>query len=55
MAEQSIENNILNAEVLVCSGGGGLASGIALTLEKLNSNMQVRTAEPNEFDDIKDR
>ena len=53
VAEQSIENNILNAEVLVCSGGGGLASGIALTLEKLNSNMQVRTAEPNEFDDIK--
>ena len=53
VVEQSLENNILNAEVLVCSGGGGLASGIALALEKLNQNMQVRTAEPNEFDDIK--
>ncbi|MGB3407279.1 MAG: threonine/serine dehydratase [Jannaschia sp.] len=37
------------AEVLVCCGGGGLSSGVALALEGL---AKVRTAEPAGFDDV---
>ncbi|MDA8760219.1 threonine/serine dehydratase [Amylibacter sp.] len=53
IAAQAKTRNIKKADVLVCSGGGGLASGIALSLEQLNPNMLVRTAEPDKFDDIK--
>jgi len=53
ISKQSNKNGIKDAEVIVCAGGGGLASGIALSLEKLNPKMIVRTAEPDNFDDIK--
>ena len=53
ISKQSNKKGIKDAEVIVCAGGGGLASGIALSLEKLNPKMIVRTAEPNNFDDIK--
>ena len=53
ISKQSNKKGIKDAEVIVCAGGGGLASGIALSLEKLNPKMIVRTAEPDNFDDIK--
>lgn len=37
-------------QVLVCCGGGGLSSGIALALEE--TPMQVRPVEPEGFDDV---
>ncbi len=39
------------AQVLVCCGGGGLSAGIALALEARAPQMQVRTVEPEGFDD----
>lgn len=41
------------AEVLVCCGGGGLTSGIALACEADHSGLTVRTVEPEGFDDVK--
>ncbi|MBP7243231.1 threonine/serine dehydratase [Amaricoccus sp.] len=46
------EAGIAAAEVLVCCGGGGLASGIALALEAEAPAFRVRTAEPAGFDDM---
>ncbi len=40
------------ADVLVCCGGGGLASGISLAFQGLNENFKVRTCEPENFDDM---
>ena len=40
------------ADVLVCCGGGGLASGISLAFQELNENFKVRTCEPENFDDM---
>ncbi|MGA0778519.1 MAG: pyridoxal-phosphate dependent enzyme, partial [Gemmobacter sp.] len=37
--------------MLVCCGGGGLSSGIALALEARASGLRVRTCEPAGFDD----
>lgn len=53
IAQQAGELGIEAAEVLVCCGGGGLTSGIALALEKNAPNMQVRPCEPVGFDDVK--
>ncbi|SES42313.1 L-threonine ammonia-lyase [Tranquillimonas rosea] len=39
------------ADVLVCCGGGGLTSGIALALERLDG-LRVRPVEPEGFDDV---
>ena len=41
------------AEVLVCCGGGGLTSGIALALEARAPGLTVRPVEPEGFDDVK--
>ena len=38
--------------MLVCCGGGGLASGIALALEARAPGLRVRTVEPAGFDDM---
>ncbi|MEM7177438.1 MAG: threonine/serine dehydratase [Pseudomonadota bacterium] len=51
IAEQAQAAGIREAEVLVCCGGGGLASGIALALESEAPGMVLRTAEPADFDD----
>jgi len=39
--------------MLVCCGGGGLTSGIALALEATAPGLRVRPAEPEGFDDVK--
>lgn len=52
LADQAHQAGITRAEVLVCCGGGGLASGVALALEARASGLTVRTAEPAGFDDM---
>jgi threonine dehydratase len=42
---------VTEATVLVCCGGGGLTSGIALALEAKAPGMRVRPVEPEGFDD----
>ena len=52
IAEQAAEAGIQEAEVIVCCGGGGLTSGIALALEAEAPGLRVRPAEPEGFDDV---
>jgi threonine dehydratase len=52
IAEQAAALGITKAEVIVCCGGGGLTSGIALALETDAPQMRVRPAEPMGFDDV---
>lgn len=52
IAEQAAALGVTHADVIVCCGGGGLTSGIALALEKHAPNMRVRPAEPVGFDDV---
>lgn len=52
IAEQAAEDGIEGAEVLVCCGGGGLTSGIALSLEARAPKFTVRPVEPEGFDDV---
>ncbi len=51
IAQQSRDLDVGAAEVLVCCGGGGLSSGIAVALSKHAPDMTVRTVEPEGFDD----
>ena len=51
IAEQARAAGVEEAEVLVCCGGGGLSSGIALALEAEAPGLGVRTVEPVGFDD----
>ncbi|NNU79311.1 threonine/serine dehydratase [Halovulum dunhuangense] len=51
IAAQAIEEGVRDADVLVCCGGGGLSSGIALALEADAPGLRVRTCEPEGFDD----
>ncbi len=43
---------IAQADVLVCCGGGGLTSGIALALEADAPGLRTRPVEPEDFDDV---
>ncbi|MGL4414436.1 threonine ammonia-lyase [Roseinatronobacter monicus] len=52
IAEQARAEGVDEAQVLVCCGGGGLTSGTALALERQAPQMQVRTVEPEGFDDV---
>jgi threonine dehydratase len=52
IAAQASAAGIDRAEVLVCCGGGGLASGIALALEATAPDLTVRSVEPQDFDDM---
>jgi threonine dehydratase len=52
IAAQAAEAGITEAEVVVCCGGGGLTSGIALALEAEAPGLRVRPAEPEGFDDV---
>ncbi|WP_238372549.1 threonine ammonia-lyase [Heliomarina baculiformis] len=50
--EIAADAGIDKAEVLVCCGGGGLTSGIALALEEQAPGMTTRPVEPEFFDDV---
>lgn len=52
LADQLHAENVEKADVLVCCGGGGLTSGIALALEEKAPNFKVRPVEPEDFDDV---
>ena len=52
IAAQAVEIGVHQAEVLVCCGGGGLSSGIALALAARAPALRVRTVEPEGFDDM---
>lgn len=52
IAEQAAEAGVTKAEVLVCCGGGGLTSGIALACEARAPGLRVRPVEPEGFDDV---
>lgn len=53
IARQAGQMGVTQADVLVCCGGGGLTSGIALALEKHAPGLRPRTCEPEGFDDVK--
>lgn len=53
IARQAEEAGVERADVLVCCGGGGLTSGIALALEARAPGLRARPAEPEGFDDVK--
>ena len=53
IADQAAELGITQADVLVCCGGGGLTSGIALALAAKAPGLRVRPVEPHGFDDVK--
>ena len=52
IAAQASEHGVTKAEVIVCCGGGGLTSGIALALEADAPDMLVRPVEPEGFEDV---
>ena len=51
IAEQAAELGVTAADVLICCGGGGLTSGIALALEAKAPGLRARPCEPEGFDD----
>lgn len=51
IARQAAAVGVTEGDVIVCCGGGGLTSGIALALERLAPGFHVRPAEPEGFDD----
>ncbi|MFT6457097.1 threonine/serine dehydratase [Pseudophaeobacter arcticus] len=52
IASQAKAEGVTAANVLVCCGGGGLTSGVALALEATAPGLQVRPVEPQGFDDV---
>lgn len=52
IAEQARAEGIEAADVLVCCGGGGFLSGIALALEANAPGLRPRPVEPEGFDDV---
>ena len=52
IAEQCRAVGVTEAEVLVCTGGGGLLAGIALALQAEAPGMRARPVEPEGFDDM---
>ena len=52
IAAQAAEIGIEAADVLVCCGGGGLTSGIALALAAKAPKLRARPVEPVGFDDV---
>ena len=52
IASQAALAGINNADVLVCCGGGGLTSGIALALAAKAPGLRARPCEPAGFDDV---
>lgn len=52
IATQAAEMGVAEADLLVCCGGGGLTSGIALACEADAPGLRVRPVEPEGFDDV---
>ena len=52
IATQAEQIGIGKADVLVCCGGGGLTSGIAVALSTLMPDFVTRPVEPEGFDDV---
>ena len=52
IAEQAVAEGITDADVIVCCGGGGLTSGIALALDETAPDFRVRPCEPEDSDDV---
>ena len=52
IAAQAAEEGVAAGDVLVCCGGGGLTSGIALALEARAPGLRARPVEPEGFDDV---
>ena len=52
IAAQAKAEGVTTADVLVCCGGGGLTSGIALALEAHAPEMRARPVEPEDYDDV---
>lgn len=50
IVEQARDTGVGQAEVLVCCGGGGLTSGIALACA--DTDLKVRPVEPENYDDV---
>ncbi len=53
IAEQARAEGVEEADLLVCCGGGGFASGIALACEARAPGLRVRPVEPEGFDDMR--
>ena len=53
LARQAPALGVTEADVLICCGGGGLTSGIALALEGHAPGLRPRPCEPEGFDDVK--
>jgi len=53
IAQQAAQEGVSKADVLVCCGGGGLTSGVALALEADAPGLRARPIEPEGFDDVK--
>ena len=51
IAEQAASMGVTQADVLVCCGGGGLASGVAIALQSVAPGLRVRPVEPTVADD----
>ena len=52
IAEDMTAIGVTDADVMVCCGGGGLTSGIALALAADAPALRARPAEPEGFDDV---
>jgi threonine dehydratase len=52
IVEQAAKVGVSKADVIVCCGGGGLTSGIALALEAHAPGLRARPAEPAGYDDV---
>ena len=52
ITEQAKELGIEEADLLVCCGGGGLTSGIALACSEKAKNFKVHPVEPHGYDDV---
>jgi threonine dehydratase len=52
IAEDANALGLKNIDVLVCCGGGGFTSGIALACEADAPTLRVRPVEPDGFDDV---
>ncbi|GGL51363.1 threonine ammonia-lyase [Wenxinia marina] len=53
IARQASAEGVTEGEVLVCCGGGGLTSGVALALEAEAPGLRVRPVEPANYDDVR--